>query len=248
MSKRRRKRNKRPSPAAARMRTGQAQAPSAGGQGAPTATEAAPAATDTPAARGRAPLVPWRAKVRELLDGMRGFARQQHGKGLETLLKAEFGDPPEAGHEADLERFVDDMITTRGSAGDGRSISSAYAEANADLEPLDRDQVRRWESERRRGVFLVQRCFQDRIEAFDPIEGAALTLHLLDRLPAGRAAEIRTGAVLTTTYLPYVARLVATGLLELFADPEALAMFREQVQQSGATWHEAPPPAPHRDA
>ncbi len=230
MSRRRRKRRKRqgagPKPQPART---------------PTAT-----ATESPkaAAKRKTPIIPWRDTVRRLLDGARAFAQNRHGEAVEAVVRAQFGDPPEPQHPADLERLLDDLICTAGTAGDGRSIATAYAEAAEDLTELDRDQLRRWERERGRGVFLVQRCHADRIEVWDPLEGAGLTLSLLDRMPAGRAAEVRTGTVMTATYIPYVARVVAVGLVEMFAEAEAHDLFRRQVTDSGSTWHDPPPPAP----
>jgi len=163
---------------------------------------------------------------------------------VEAVFRAQFGDAAETAHPGDIERLLDDLICTPGTGGDGRSIAAVYAEQAPDLPELERDQLRRWERERGRGVFLVQRCHTDRIEAWDPIECAALTLHLLDRLPAGRAAEVRAGSVLTATYLPHVARLVAVGLVEFFLGPDALALFRDNVRQGAVAWHEPPPPAP----
>lgn len=237
MSKRRRKRRKRQQTAA----RGRAASASATG----AATAATPDAE--PPARRKAPIVAWRASVRGLLDGARAYARNRHGEAVDAVLTAQFGDPPAPEHPADLERVLDDLICTPGTAGDGRSITAAYAEAATDLPELDREQLRRWERERRRGVFLVQRCFADRIEAWDPLEGAGLTLSLLDRLAPGRAAEVGSGTVITATFVPYVARLVAVGLVEMFAETEALALFREQVRASGAAWHDPPPPAPRPD-
>ncbi|MDJ0975419.1 MAG: hypothetical protein QNJ98_13220 [Planctomycetota bacterium] len=235
MSKRRRKRRKRQQ-AAARGKTTAASTATA-----PETTEAGPPAR-------KEPIVAWRTAVRRLLDEVRAFAQNRHGEAVDQVLRAHFGDPPEPEHPADLERALDDLIATPGTAGDGRSIAAAYAEAAEDLADLDREQLRRWERERRRGVFLTQNCFADRIEAWDPLEGAGLTLSLLDRLPPARAAEIRPGTVITAVYVPYVARLVAIGLVEMFGDPQAMAMFREQVEASGSTWHDAPPTAPRADA
>lgn len=235
MSKRRRKRKQRQG-----RRASAASAAPAGSPSSPasTSTQEAPAA--------RTPIVPWRDRVRGILDSVRGYAHREHAGSIEAVIRAQLGDPAKA-HPADVTRLVDALICTPGSAGDGRSIAAAHASATTDgegLEKVDRDQLRRWERERGRGVFIVQRCFTERIEAFDPLEGAGLTLHLLERLGAGRAAEVQTGTVVTATYVPYVARVVAIGLVEFFADPKALELFRSQVQASGAAWHEPPPPPP----
>lgn len=207
-----------------------------------------PAATTTTApetgARRKTPIIPWRETVRRLLDEVRAYAQNRHGDAVDAVVEAQFGQASQPPHPADLERLLDDLICTPGTAGDDRSIAAAYADTAEDLSALDREQLRRWERERRRGVFLVQRCFADRIEAWDPLEGAGLTLSLLDRLPPARAAEVRTGTVMTASFLPYVARLVAVGMVELFAEAQAENLFREQVQGSGNTWHEPPPPAP----
>lgn len=195
------------------------------------------------AAEKRAPIVPWRQRVRSLMDTARQYAREHHSDSAEAVARAQLGDP-ETAHPADIMRLLDDLICTPGAAGDGRSIVAACADAAEGLEALDRDQLRRWESERGRGVFIVQRCFPDRIEVFDPLEGAGLTLHLLNRLGAGRAAEVTPGTVVTATYVPYVARVVAVGVVEIFTEHAAIEMFRREVQASGAAWHEPPPPPP----
>lgn len=227
MSKRRRKRRQRNRDAAGKP---------GGDDGTTSPSAATKSATST--------IVPWRERIRGLIDGLRAYARDHHGAALEQLLKKAFGNPPAIEHPADAERLVDDFVTTPGSGGGGRSILRAFCEDAPGIDAEDREQALRWEQERRRGVFLVQRCFPDHIELWDPLEGAGLTLALLDRMPAGRAAEIRRGTVATTTFLPYGARLVAVGLLELYADHEAMKMFREQVVDSGRPWHDAPPPAP----
>lgn len=234
MSKRRRKRKQRQGRRAA---ASAAPASRPSGQ-ASTSTQEAPAA--------RTPIVPWRERVRAILDSVRGYAHREHAESIEAVTRAQLGDPAKA-HPADVTRLVDALICTPGSAGDGRSIAAVHASDSTGedaLEKVDRDQLRRWERERGRGVFIVQRCFAERIEAFDPLEGAGLTLHLLERLGAGRAAEVQTGTVVTATYVPYVARVVAIGLVEFFGDPKALELFRSQVQASGAAWHEPPPPPP----
>lgn len=247
MSKRRRKRKQRQGRRSASSSSG----PSAGSTPSGPAASTAPSDTasgqtststqEAPAARE--PIVPWRDRVRGILDSVRGYAHREHAEAIEAVIRAQLGDPATA-NPADVARLVDALICTSGSAGDGRSIAAVHAADTEALEKVDRDQLRRWERERGRGVFIAQRCFQERIEAFDPLEGAGLTLHLLERLGAGRAAEVQPGTVVTATYVPYVARVVAIGLVEFFADPKAMDLFRSQVQASGAAWHEPPPPPP----
>ncbi len=209
------------------------------------ATQESPGGTDTK----RTPIVPWRDRVRRLRDQLRAFARNHYAPVLDAALVERFGNPPRAEHPADLERVEEDLVCTPGSAGDARSILRVYADDGAQLEqtPLEdseRAELLRWEQGRSRGVFLVQRAAPDRIEVWDPLEGAGLTLHLLDRLAKARADALSRGSVLTTTFLPFAARVVAVGYLELFEDPRAKELFRQQVRAGGRGWQEAPPPAP----
>ena len=87
---------------------------------------------------------------------------------------------------------------------------------------------------------------RDQLSLWDPLEGAPLTLHLLEKLQGSRAEAISRGTVVTISYQPWMARLVAVGEPEFFVDTRALALFREQTLESGAPWHEAPAPAPQR--
>jgi len=188
--------------------------------------------------------MPWRERVRALQERLRAFAREHYHEAIQARLEALFGDPPAAEHPADLERAVDNLLTEPGSAGPDLSIVRAFSEGSSDLDAEDRNQVLRWEKERRRGVFVMQRCHPDRMEVWDPLEGAGLTLQLLDRMSGARSAEVRAGTVLTTEYLPYLARLIAVGFIEMYGDDSALKLYREEVRKSGATWHAPPPVAP----
>jgi hypothetical protein len=255
MSKRRRKRRRTSSQPGGTPRKGSGQVSTEGA--AKAAAGAAKARSTAPAAAGvatkaspeskdatRTPIVPWRDRVRRLRDQLRAFARNHYGAVLDTALIERFGNPPRAEHPADLERVEEDLVCTPGSAGDARSILRVFADDGAELVEAERLELLRWEQGRSRGVFLVQRAAADRIEVWDPLEGAGLTLHLLDRLPKARADALSRGSVLTTTFLPFAARVVAVGYLELFEDPRARELFREQVRAGGRNWHDAPPPAP----
>jgi hypothetical protein len=221
--------------------------PAAAGRERPVLASPARAA----ASEGRSDLRPWRGRVQDLLDSLQSWSRAHYGPAVDQWLESRFeglGGPADA-PEADVDRAVEDFVCTPGSAGEGRSILSIFAEqaagpAEEGLEPEDRDQLRRWERERRRGVFLIQHAARDRLTLWDPLEGAPLTLHLLNKLGAARADSLRRGTVVTATYQPWMARLVAVGEVEFFADERAISLFREEAVGSGARWHEAPPPAP----
>ena len=147
-----------------------------------------------------------------------------------------------------MRAFVD-CVCASCSAGDDRSILSVFCDpasgpGESELDAEDRGQARRWERERRRGVFLIQHAARDRLTLWDPLEGAPLTLHLLRKLPESLATALRRGTVVTATYQPWMARLVAVGKVEFFTDGRAVALFREQTVGAGTPWHEAPPAAP----
>ena len=76
------------------------------------------------------------------------------------------------------------------------------------------------------------------------IVGLCIVVSLIAALMAMRQAP--PGAVATISYQPWMARLVAVQEPEFFTDPRAIALFREQCQESGAHWNEPPPPAPER--
>ena len=218
------------------------------------ARPASPAGAPTPAAPaevGRDALRPWRTRVLELLDHLHGWSRSQYAPAIERWLEHQFGQAggPDAARACDVDRTVEDFLCMVGSADESHSILSVFAEQapgpdGGPLDPEDREQVLRWERERRRGVFLVQHAARDRLTLWDPLEGAPLTLHLLHKLGAQRADQLKRGTVVTATYQPWMARLVAVGEIEFFEDERAVSLFREETLGSGARWHEAPPPAP----
>ena len=186
---------------------------------------------------------PWRERLQHTLEAVRRFAASEHAAVLHQAVPALLADDATA---ADRERATDDVILSAGALSDGRSIAAAFVDSDRTLEPLEREQVRRWPQERRRAVLVVQRAGRDQLSLWDPLEGAPLSLHLLERLSAGRAAAIARGSVLTVTYQPWMARLVAVGTLELFQGREPLELFRREVVSSGAAWHELPPRPPTR--
>ncbi len=191
-------------------------------------------------------LIPWSERMRTILVALRRDARRRRGVAFEAWVDERLGDGAAARRGSDVDRLLDDWIVAPGSAGDGRSIAAAHAAEAPDLESIERDQLRRWERERRRGVFIVQRATRDSLAVWDPLEGAPLTLHLLERLAAERAAGLARGAVVTASFQPWIARLVAVGPVEVFEAHDALDLFRREVLAAGRPWHEAPPPAPVR--
>lgn len=141
---------------------------------------------------------------------------------------------------------IDEFVCRVGSAPDGRSLVRACAAECADLDDEARDQFVRWERERRRGVFVIQRAHRDALETWDPLEGAPLTLHLLTTPTERERLCAVPGTVITATYRPWLARLVAVQPPEYFAGDEALPLFRREVTEGGATWHPMPAVAPQR--
>lgn len=229
------------------------------------ATQAAPAAAVTPppsrtsgsapaaapakaaeAAATRPELRSWRLRVGDLIAQILDWGHWNYGPALEQCLRRQFGDAAASEAQTDLDRVGFDFICTAGSADANASILSVFLDQARTLPEEERDQARRWERERRRGVFLIQHCMRDQLSLWDPLEGAPLTLHLLDKLPAARVEAIGRGAVVTVSFQPWMARLVAVGEPEFFVDSRALALFREQTLESGAQWLEAPAPAPQR--
>jgi hypothetical protein len=192
----------------------------------------------------RPELIPWRKRVNDLVVHLRDWSRASYAQAIAAFLEERFGAGAEPA-EADIEAATDDFVCSAGSAGDGSSILRVFADHATGLEPEDRDQIRRWETERRRGVFIVQRARRDHLLLWDPLEGAPLTLHLLDKLAATRLQLVGPGTIVTAVFQPWVARLIAVGV-EFFGDPRALQLFREETTSSGAQWHESPPPAPQR--
>ena len=156
-------------------------------------------------------------------------------------------------HARDIEQAVDDFVCSPGSSGDEASILSIWCgqvetgqlagEDAGGATAEDVGQVRRWERERHRGVFVLQRAERDQLSLWDPLEGAPLTLHLLEKLGQPETDALKRGTVVTAVYQPWVARLVAVGV-EFFTDPRAVQLFREQTLDAERAWHEAPAPAP----
>ena len=197
-------------------------------------------------ARGeRAELVAWRTTVQGLLERLRGWSREHYAAALDAYLAERFGDVSRVDHADDLTRAADDLVCAPGSAGDAASILSVFCQQAFDVDPAEREQARRWERERRRGVFVLQRAVRDQLVLWDPLEGAPLTLHLLEKLPDAEVARLPRGTVATAVYQPWLARLFAVGV-EFFGDPQALRLFREEIVGSGAPWHEPPAPAPEK--
>ncbi len=98
----------------------------------------------------------------------------------------------------------------------------------------------------REPVFIIQRAHKDCLETWDPLEGAPLTLHLLTQPTERERACAVPGTVITAIYRPWLARLVVVHAPEYFPGDEATPLFRGEVQQSGATWHDVPSAAPVR--
>ncbi len=187
----------------------------------------------------RPELVAWRRQVGAILESLAAFGRDHYGAVIEAHPERS-EVPPE-----DQARATQDVLCLPGSAADGRSVLRNFCETSG-LSDEERGQALRWETERRRGVFVVQAANRERLVVWDPLEGAPLTLHLLEKLGAAEAKRVRPGAIVTATFLPWMARLVAVGRPEFFTDPRALALFREQTVSSGVPWHEAPAAAPER--
>jgi hypothetical protein len=200
--------------------------------------------TRTPAA-ARPEIQSWRAVLGKTLHTLRDWARDHYGPALEAWLRERLGGAAAAAPPEDLERATDDWICAPGSAGEGASVLQVFCDQARSVDEATRAQARRWERERRRGVFVVQRAGRDRLRLWDPLEGAPLTLHLLEKLGEGELRRLGRGTVVTAVHLPWHARLVAVGV-EFFGDPRALGLFREQVLEAGTPWHEPPVPAPER--
>ena len=230
------------------------------GAGAPSTPVTPPAsrmrgpqeAESTPEGGDKRPeLLSWRQAVGDLIARLQDWSRQNYGPAIDRCLQDQFGETAATGQGAseqgtDLQRAALDFVCSPGSADGQSSILSVFVDQALDLPQEVRDQARRWQRERRRGVFQIQHCMRDQLSLWDPLEGAPLTLHLLDKLSSARAKAIRRGAIVTVSFQPWMARLVAVGEPEFFSDPRALALFREQTLESGAAWQEAPAPAPQR--
>jgi hypothetical protein len=188
--------------------------------------------------------VPWRERAREVLARLRAFARDREPEALETFLRGLFGEPSDVPPDADLERAFDDYVAAPGSAGEGRSLARAFAEEAEGLEAEERRDLPRWETERRRRVYLLDRAARERLDLWDPLTADRVVLHLLERLPAARAAALERGAVVVASSAPWGTRQVAIGRLELYEEDEAIRMYRREVVSSGRIWNDLPPPAP----
>lgn len=197
-----------------------------------------------PASRLRPPLVSWKTRVAGLGRRLFEWARERRGPELEEALGQLLGPEAATAEPAQLERAFEDLLVAPGSAGDGLSVLRAFAEQAEGLEPAEREQLLRWERERRRAVYLVERCFPDHVEVWDPVAGARSSLHLPERLPPGRVASVARGSVLVATTVPWTTRTLARGQVEFWTDPRALPLFRTEVRQSGRGWHDLPPAAP----
>lgn len=194
--------------------------------------------------RPRPLLVPWKARVAELGARLFAFARDRRGAELEDALRQHLGPQADTAGLAELEHAFEALIVAPGSSGEPLSLLRQFAEQAEGLEPAEREQLLRWERERRRAVYLVERCFPDHLEAWDPVEGARAVIHLPERLPAGRLAAIARGTVVVATTVPWTTRTLARGQVEFWSDPRALPLFRAQVRESGRAWHDLPPAAP----
>jgi hypothetical protein len=194
--------------------------------------------------RERAKIVPWRRRARELLRRLRDWVREEHGPAVEEYFVLRFGDRLRETPVADLERAFDDFAFSGGTPPDGRSLVAVFAEDAPGLEKEERDLVRSWEESRQRGVYLLDRCQRDLMILWDPLRGGRMTLHLLERMARGYAAGLRRGAVIVATTMPYADRTIALGEVETWTDDEALRVFRQEVRESGRTWHDLPKPSP----
>lgn len=223
---------------------------------APTATDREAPAGDAAPTEGAGiekGLVPWRTRMATLRATVRDWSRLRYAEAIDAWLREQFEDPDAVGHAADVERAVEDFLCSPGSTGDDPSILSVWctqaqngqlaADDGGDASAEDIAQVRRWERERHRGVFILQRAQRDQLALWDPLEGAPLTLHLLEKLGAEEAEALERGTIVTAIYQPWMARLVAVGT-EYFTDPRAMQLFREQTLDAERAWHEAPAAAP----
>lgn len=194
--------------------------------------------------RPRPALVSWKVRVVEIGAQLLEHARARGGDALEADLAARLAAQPLEADDAERERVLEDLACTPGSAGDGRSLARTFAEDAEGLEPAEREQLLRWERERRRGVYLVERCLPDVVEAWDPLAGERLTIHLPERLPGARASEVPRGALVVAVTAPWTTRWLARGRVEFWNDARALPLYRDEVRAGGHVWHDLPPAAP----
>jgi hypothetical protein len=203
-----------------------------------------PKEQETGTERPRAALVSWKVRAADLGARLIDHARERRGPELEALLLELGRTDAAARDDEDHDRAFEDLVCSPGSAGDGRSLVRAFAEEGDGLEPPEREQLLRWEKERTRGVYVVERCFPDAVEAWDPLAGERLTIHLPERLPGARASEVARGTLLVAVTVPWTTRRLARGRVEFWNDPRALPLYRDEVRASGRTWHDLPPAAP----
>jgi hypothetical protein len=164
------------------------------------------------------------------------------GGAIEAHLRARFpGEPPPT---ADLERAFDDHVVAPRAGDDPRPLVRVFAEEGKDLDPAERASLLRWESERHRRVYVLDRAAPERLDLWDPVRGGRVSLHLLDPLPPGRVAALSRGAVVVAVSAPWLRFTVALGPLEIYEDDEAIALFRREVRSGGRLWHDLPAAAP----
>ena len=201
---------------------------------------------DTPAAmrRPRRQLIPWRERARQVLTQLREFARDRAGDEIEAFLQKTFGENGQEPDVHDLQRAFDDYVCAVGSAGENRSLVRAFVEESGDLQVDERDLLKSWEQERRRRVFLLDRCTRDRIELWAPLAGGREVLHLIEKMPPARAAALKRGTVVIATSAPFGSRKIVVGQMEIYEGDDAIEMYRAEVRDEGRIWHDMPPPAP----
>lgn len=205
----------------------------------------------TPAAmrRPRRQIIPWRERAREVLGRLREQARERAGDEIEAYMRQRFGDAAADVGVHDLQQAFDDYLCApgsagQGSAGEGRSLVRAFAEEADDLQAEERSQLPTWETDRRRRVYLLDCCFRDRLDLWDPIAGGRAVLHLIEKMPPARVAALRRGTVVIATSAPFGQRRIILGQMEIYEGEDALTMCRDEVRGEGRIWHDLPPAAP----
>lgn len=189
-------------------------------------------------------IVPWRRRAREVLRALREWVRAEHGSAVEDYLHLRFGDAVKDTPIADLERAFDDFTFSRGTAPDGGSLLAVFADEAPDLSREEREAMRAMEEARDRRVYVLDRAQRDLLFLWDPLKGERVTVHLLERMARGYVANLRRGAVVVATTLPYGERTIALGEVETWSEDDAIRMFRQEVRDSGRTWHDLPRPTP----
>jgi hypothetical protein len=187
----------------------------------------------------RPAFVPWRVRVADIAAALVEAARAR--------LPAEVLAQSAEVDDADADAFLE-ALACRVPLVDGRSLLRAFAEDEPSLAAVEREQLLRWERERRRAVYLVERCHPDVLEAWDPVDAKRTTIHLPERLPGARAAEVARGSVVVADTAPWGARVLARGRVEFWGADDALRLFRDEVRARGLAWHDLPPAAPSPSA